>query len=305
MTGGVEMDTLKARFLRVALRPNVLLSLLGILAGLAGSIAAARLLQARALATESALNARYRPSEVVVAAHDLAAGQVLEPAMLALRKMPGDFLPSGALNGSQAKAIIGERLAIGLRRGDPLQAAIVTSRDNQVLSNLVQTGGRALTIPVDEMNSMGGLLGAGDVVDLYYSRSQGDGAVLTPLLERVQVLAAGEAVASDKVVSRRPTQSVHAFSTLTILVSPEDGARVVLAQSTGTLTVLLRSPADESPADIATRNSRSLFALHRAGRSGSDVGAESVELIVGGSGAVVPDVSRLNVGAKPQPGGRT
>ncbi len=94
--------------------------------------------------------------------------------MLALRKMPSDFLPSGALTGSQAKAIIGERLAIGLRRGDPLQAAIVTSRDNQVLSNLVQNGGRALTIPVDEMNSMGGLLGAGDVVDLYYSRSQGD-----------------------------------------------------------------------------------------------------------------------------------
>jgi pilus assembly protein CpaB len=300
------MGTAKTEFLRLALRPNVLLSILGILAGVTGSIAAGRLLQARALATESALNARYRPSEVVVAARDLPAGQLLEPGMLALRKMPGDFLPSGALTGSQAKSVIGERLAIDLRRGDPLQAALVTSRDNQILSNLVRSGGRALTIAVDDMNSMGGLLSAGDVVDLYYSRSLGDGAVLTPLLERVEVLATGEAVASDKVVSRRPVESVHGFSTLTILVTPEDAARVVLAQSTGTLSILLRSPADDGAATITTRSSKSLLARHHAGSSGEETVAESIELIVGGSGGVVPGVSRLNVGAAARaPGSRT
>jgi pilus assembly protein CpaB len=300
------MSTVRTSLLRLMLRPNVLLSLLGIVAGVTGSVAAGRLLQARALAAESAMNARYRPSEVIVAARDLPAGQLLEPAMLALRKMPRDFLPSGALSGSQAKAIIGERLAIGLRRGDPLQAGIITSRDNQILSNLVHEGGRALTIPVDDMNSMGGLLGAGDVVDLYYSRSQGDGAILTPLLERVQVLAAGEAVATDKVVSRSPVDSVHGFSTLTILVSPEDAARVVLAQSTGSITVLLRSPADEIPAAIVTRNSRSLFVKYAAGHSAGGSAAESIELIVGGGGGIVPEVSRLHVGSKAQsPGDRT
>jgi pilus assembly protein CpaB len=216
--------------------------------------------------------------------------------MLALRRMPRDFLPSGALSGSQAKAIIGQRLAIGLRRGDPLQAAIVSSRDDQVLSNLVHPGGRALTIPVDEMNSMAGLLGAGDVVDLFYSLSQGDGATLTPLLERVVVLAAGEAIASDKVVSRRPAEPARGFSTLTILVTPEDAARVVLAQSTGSLTVLLRSPSDDSTVAIATRNSRSLFVQYRADSRKEGSAQESIELIVGGRGGVVPEVSRLNVG---------
>jgi pilus assembly protein CpaB len=298
------MDKSNAGLLRLALRPNALLLALGLFAGVTGSIAAGRVLQARVLAAESALNARYRPSEVVVAARDLAAGQLLEPGMLALRKMPRDYLPSGALSGRQVKAVIGERLAIGLRRGDPLQAAIITSRDNQILSNLVREGGRALTIPVDDMNSMGGLLGAGDVVDLYYSRSQGDGAVLTPLLERVEVLAAGEVVASDKAVSRSAAATVRGFSTLTILVSPEDAARVVLAQSTGTLTVLLRSPADEGPTAIATRNSRLLLAKH-AGRTGDDRVAESIELIVGGTGAVVPDMARLSIGVMSPAGGRT
>jgi pilus assembly protein CpaB len=242
------------------------------------------------------LNARYRPSEVIVAARDLPAGQAIKADMLALRGMPRDFIPSGALNGSQAKAIIGQRLAIGLRRGDPLQAAIVSSRDDQLLSNLVHLGGRALTIPVDEMNSMAGLLGAGDVVDLFYSRSRGDGATLAPLLERVVVLAAGEAIASDKVVSHRPVEPGRGFSTLTILVTPEDAARVVLAQSTGSLTVLLRSPADEGPVAIATRNSRELFVQNRAGSRRERDAQESIELIVGGAGGVVPEVSRLNVG---------
>ena len=206
-----------------------------------------------------------------------------------------DFLPSGVLTGNQAKAIIGERLAIGLRRGDPLQAAIVTSRDNQILSNLVRRGGRALTIPVDDMNSMAGLLGAGDVVDLYYSRSQGDGAVLTPLLERVEVLAAGEAVASDKVVSRRPPEATHGFSTLTILVSPEDAARVVLAQSTGALTVLLRSPADEESRWLLPRATAGCCSRDIALAANVTQDSESIELIVGGSGGVMPDVSRLSV----------
>jgi pilus assembly protein CpaB len=297
----------KVSVMSLVLRPNILLSLMGIIAGVAGSVAAAHLIQERALAAESALNARYQPSEVVVAARDLPAGQRLEAGMLALRRMPRDFLPSGVLTGSQAKAIIGENLAIDLRRGDPLQAAIVTSRDNQVLSNLVRHGERALTISVDDMNSMAGLLGAGDVVDLYYSRTQGDGTVLTPLLEHVEVLAAGEAVAKDKLVSRRPVDAVHGFSTLTILVSPEDAARVVLAQGTGTLTVLLRSPSDEGPVAIATRNSRSLFTQRHAGIAGGPRVPESIELIVGGSGGVVPEVSHLDIGGthSKSSGGRT
>jgi pilus assembly protein CpaB len=297
----------KVNVMSLALRPNVLLSVLGILAGVTGSIAAGHVIQERALAAESALNARYQPSEVVVAARDLPAGQRLEAGMLALRRMPRDFLPSGALTRSQAKSIIGESLAIDLRRGDPLQAAIISSRDNQVLSNLVRHGERALTIPVDDMNSMAGLLGAGDVVDLYYSRNQGDAAILTPLLERVEVLAAGEAVADDKVASRRPADAVHGFSTLTILVSPEDAARVVLAQGTGTLTVLLRSPSDDSPAAIVTRNSKLLFAQRRAGIAGGERVTESIELIVGGSGAVVPEVSHLDIGGthSKSSGGRT
>ncbi|MEO8308949.1 MAG: Flp pilus assembly protein CpaB [Pseudomonadota bacterium] len=293
----------RMKLLQLALRPNVLLSALGMAAGVSGAVAAGHLLQARTLAAEAALNARYRPSEVVVAARDLPAGQLLEPGMLALRRMPTDFIPSGVLTASQAKAIIGERLAIGLRRGDPVQAAIVTSRDNQILSNLVRNGARALTISVDDTNSMSGLLGAGDMVDIYYSRSQNDGAVLAPLLERVEVLAAGEAVANDKVIARGPDPG-RGFSTLTILVSPEDAARVVLAQSTGTLTVLLRAPADVSPASVATRNSKLLFVQRRAGVAG-DRGIESVELIVGGNGGAVPHVSQMNIGRSPLQGGRT
>lgn len=296
----------KLKPLRLLLQPNLLLAVVGILAGVMGAVAAGRVVQARALAAESALNARYQPSEVVVAARDLPAGQVLEPAMLALRRMPRDFLPSGSLHGEQAGTVVGGRLNVGLRRGDPLQAAIVGSRDSQALSSLVRHGRRAMTISVDDSNSMAGLLQAGDVVDLYYSRSQGDGTVLTPLLERIEVLAAGEALARIAPDPHRAPDPGRGFSTLTILVTPEDAARVVLAQSSGTLTVLLRSQADDGPLTVATRSSRLLLAQGR-GRHTAEGRADAIELIVGGTGAVVPEVSVLEVrmAQTQRPGGRT
>jgi pilus assembly protein CpaB len=297
----------KSNLVRLMVRPDMLLAVLGIVTGVVGAISAGQLMQARVRAAESALNARYRPREVVVAARDVAAGQVVEAQMLALRRMPRDFVPAGALTGSQAGSLIGGRLVVGLRRGDPVQTSIVGSRDNQALSSLVRAGGRAMTISVDDTNSMAGLLAAGDVVDLYYSRSQGDGTVLSPLLERVEVLAAGEDLAHDPTEPRRPEDVGHAFSTLTILVSPEDAARVVLAQGTGTLTVLLRSQADEGPAAVATRNSRMLLAQRRPSPSTNESPADTIELIVGGSGTVVPEVSRLNIGTAGslRSGGRT
>jgi pilus assembly protein CpaB len=287
---------------RALLKPNALLALVGLFAGVIGATAAGRLLDARAMSVESALNARYAPREVVVAARDVAAGETIEGGMLASRRMPRDFLPAGALGTSQVGTLVGRKVNVGLRRGDPVQLSALHVRNERALSDVIRSGGRALTISVDDTNSMSGLLRAGDIVDIYYSRSQSGGSVLVPLLERVEVLATGESLKSPQISGTQ--EEVRTFSTLTIHVSPENAARIVLAQATGTLTVLLRSMKDEAKSSVDTRNSRYLL-TGTPGRPVEGRRAESVELIVGGSGSVVPEISRLTVGTGSSPGGRT
>jgi pilus assembly protein CpaB len=289
---------------RALLKPNALLALVGLFAGVIGATAAGRLLDARAISVESALNARYAPREVVVAARDVAAGETIEGGMLASRRMPRDFLPAGALGTSQVGTLVGRKVNVGLRRGDPVQLSALHVRNERALSDVIRSGGRALTISVDDTNSMSGLLRAGDIVDIYYSRSQNGSSVLVPLLERVEVLATGESLKSPQADISGTQEGVRTFATLTIHVSPEDAARIVLAQATGTLTVLLRSMKDEAKSSVDTRNSRYLL-TGTPGRPVEGRRAESVELIVGGSGSVVPEISRLTVGMGFSPGGRT
>lgn len=296
----------KRTAVRALLQPNALLAIVGLVAGVIGAVAAARALHERALSVESSLKARYLPRDVVVAARDMAAGEVIEAAMLASRQMPGDFLPAGALGTSQAGTLIGRRVNIGFQRGDPVQLSGVHIHGEWSLSDIVRNGGRALTISVDDTNSMSGLLRAGDVVDIYYSRSQGGSSVLVPLLERVEVLATGESLKSPHISMNGTSEAARTFATLTIHVSPEDAARIVLAQSTGTLTVLLRSMNDDGKSSVDTRNSKYLLTQARV-QPAERRPADSVELIVGGSGSVVPEVSRLPLGASSvsHSGGRT
>jgi len=294
-------------FMRVLLQPNALLAILGLVAGVSGALAAGRLVQERANSVERALHARYQPRDVVVAARDLVAGQRIEADMLASRPMPGAFLPAGALPTNQAGTLLGRRIHVGLRRGDPVQNLNIDGRNVQALSDVIRSGGRAMTLSVDDTNSMAGLLQAGDVVDLFYSRNQGERSVLVPLLDRVEVLAAGDSLKGTNAGANGPMEGARGFATITVHVSAEDAARLVLAQATGTVTVLLRSRADEGHAVVETRNSGHLLTRSIGARPRTQVPRESVELIVGGTGSVVPEVSHLSIGSNQasDAGGRT
>jgi pilus assembly protein CpaB len=276
-------------------RPNVMLTFIAIIAGAIGATAADRLVRERAQATEAELRAQYTPRQVVVAARDLSIGQELDAGMLALRQMPTDFVPASALSGNEAGSLIGRRLTVSLGRGDPLQPAFAAGDSGRQLATLIRPGMRAVTIAVDSTNSMSGLLSPGDFVDLYYSRESGQEAVLLPLLENVEVLAAGDDVAPNPATLDTPGGDGRAYGTLTILVSPDAAARVVLAQASGTLTVLMRSKGDNGPAEVVTRSSSGLLVQGRGPGRGRPASA-FIEVIVGGSGVVVPEVSRLTIG---------
>src|SRR5690606_40878568 len=99
-------------------------------------------------------------------------------------------------------------------------------------------GRRAIALPVDQINSVSGLLQPGDLIDLYVSFEYQRRQVTAPLLQGVLVLATGRSTRLDD-----GTEGA-AFSTVTLDAAPEDVVKLVAARQGGRITAILRHPDD-------------------------------------------------------------
>lgn len=189
-----------------------------------------------------------RTIDVVVARRDVAKGELIDSDSMALRAIPQEFASSSAIRPDQFERFLGLRLAAPLRGGEQLVAAAIMGGESVTFSHRVKHGIRALTIAVDEINSISGMLQPGDRIDLLFSaRPPGDGSARTqapestvPLFQGLLVLATGRQVRAG--VDERGAQ--RSFSTVTVEVDPEHAQRLVVAQRAGKLTAVLRNPDD-------------------------------------------------------------
>jgi pilus assembly protein CpaB len=280
------MDNADSRWRRW-LRTDVLLTLAGLGAGAAGALLGGKFLTDRAAAAEAAAASRYQVREIVVASADVARGEPLGGANLAVRKVPRDFIPADAIPAGRAADVLGSKAAINIARGTPIVAAALADDDGEPsrLSAVLAPDERALTIAVDELSSQAGGVGAGDRIDLFYGRRQDGEALLVPLLQQVEVLVAGDALPAGGLEARH-------FATVTLRVAAADAPRVLLAQQAGDLFMLLRAPEDKAVQPAAIRNSRELLR-----RSGVRPATASTELLTGGSGDLMPRRTWLAPGA--------
>jgi pilus assembly protein CpaB len=277
------------------LQSNLLLGLAAVAAGLLAAWLGAQQLKQRAAALEQESKQRFATAPFVVASQDVAKGQQIDASLLSVRSMPRAYTPTDALAPDSAGMLIGGRAAIGIRRGTPVVMAALLREDSALrLSEQLPMGMRALTIQVDQLNALSGHLEAGDTVDLYYSRTQGAGAVLVPLMQRVRVLATGD-ITELQHRSQIGDSEPRDFSSVTLLVSGIDAQRIVLAEQTGRITLLLRRPTDESILDSRVFSSAQLLG-DQSTRGVVRMDAR-VELLVGGTGGN-PSRSWLQTGVR-------
>lgn len=238
--------------------------LAAVVVGAASFWGAARYLEGRATAAERRATAAWELQPVIVAREDLPAAAVLARERLAIRRVPAKFVPWGAAGPAQLAEVEGRQLLHALPAGQAITAAMLAGETAPLFSASIPAGTRALTFPVDEVNSFSGLLAPGDLIDLLYASGAGAGTTETtvrPLLQAVRVRATG------RVVRRIPMRSddgasgevEREFTTITLDLSPEDAQRIVLAQRTGELTAVLRNPADSRQQSLRPLDSRGLF----------------------------------------------
>ncbi len=210
---------------------------LGALA-LAAGLLAAWTLNAHVRDRVATIEARARVpmAERIVAAHDLPAGTRLRSEHLAVRRIPLEWASSDSLPAARHEELLGAALAAPLRAGDPILRAHTQSA-SLAFSSQLALGRRAITLPVDQINSLSGLLQPGDLIDLYVSFEHQRRRVTAPLLQGVLVLATGRA-------TRFEGDAEGTYSTVTLDAAPEDVVKLVAARQGGAITAILRNPDD-------------------------------------------------------------
>ncbi len=175
--------------------------------------------------------------DVVAAAQDLPAGTRLDRPMLQSRAIPLVYVHDKTIRLSDLNTLLGQVVQYAVKTGEPLLWTTVGSPHGRGLSGVVLKGERAVTLAVDEMAGVAGMIQPNDHVDIlgtFHERT-----VL--LLQNVLVLAAGGMV-SD------PTRAEGGgYASITVSVSPEAAALLVYGQSQGRLTLLLRHALDVEP----------------------------------------------------------
>lgn len=216
--------------------------------------------------------AREKMVRVVVAKHDLVRGARISPDGFAVREIPAEYLHASTLHPDQFEQYVGQRLAAGLKQGEPLLELHLES-NSMVFSSTLAKGNRALTTEVDEVNSISGMLRPSDHIDLM-ATARGTNASATeitfPLMSNVEVLATGQIIRK-----RDGTNQPKTYTTITLSVSPEDAERIVVAKTSGKLTAVLRNPEDERANSTAALNIDDL--MPKKARKGL-----TVQYIVGG-----------------------
>ncbi len=200
--------------------------------------------QARLLQKQESL------STVVVAREDISVNTPLKEDMLAEARVNRNMLQPGAA--TTIGRVIGRVTLAPLSRGEQvlLNKIALSEQEGGSLSTRVPTGKRAITIPVDNISSVGGMIRPGDHVDIVgmvpIPAMGADGKQVVqmtsmPLFQDILVLAVGQDYGGT---SGGKKEGAGAASLITFALPPEQANLVAFVQEQGRIRLVLRSPGD-------------------------------------------------------------
>jgi pilus assembly protein CpaB len=173
--------------------------------------------------------------------HTLRADEVLKSDDIELVSWPGSDPIEGAF--SQAGEVIGRELLFPLAKGQPILVSDLSAAGSGTgLASKIPDGMRAIALRSDEVVGVAGFLVPGshlDVLVTYHSDISPEPVTLT-VLQNAVVLAAGHQLEPD------PEGKTSDVTVVTLLLTPEQAERAVLASTQGALHFVLRNGSDTS-----------------------------------------------------------
>ncbi|MEY4472642.1 MAG: Flp pilus assembly protein CpaB [Pseudomonadota bacterium] len=228
-----------------------LMLLLGALVVAIGTAMAAKSLFTGA-ATPKAQAAQPVPQgpKVLVAQRALPVGTIITADSISFQAWPQEMVQDAYFIDGDAdmNKLLGTVVRYPITAGQPVtQGALVSPGDRGFLAAALGPGMRAVTIPVSQKTGVGGFVFPGDHVDLVLTqsvRAEGDQESLKTaetILRNVRVLATDQSTETEIVEGKTV---VRDFRTVTVEVTPKIAEKVAVAQTIGTISLSLRSLAD-------------------------------------------------------------
>ncbi len=228
-----------------------LVLLLGALVIAIGTALAARSMFAGAAAPEvEAAQPVPQGPKVLVAQRALPTGTIITVDALNFQQWPEELVQDAYfLDGeSDINKLIGTVVRHPITAGEPVtQGSLVRPGDRGFLAAALGPGMRAVTVPVSANTGVAGFVFPGDRVDLVLTQTVA-GEEGAPLKAAETVLRNLRVLATDQTTNQIKTEDgktvVRGFKTVTIEVTPKIAEKVAVAQTIGTISLALRSIAD-------------------------------------------------------------
>jgi pilus assembly protein CpaB len=230
----------------------------------AGGVAAWLVIAARPEPVTKIVEAAPATQDVLVAAGDLLPAQTLTKENLRWQPWPESALNPIYLTRTSrpdaidflAGAIIRNRLAAGT----PIREEDLTPRHAGYLATVLPAGKRAMAVRISAESTAGGFILPNDRVDVLHS--DGKSPVSHTILSNVRVLAIDQVVDD---ASKNDTSKANVIGkTATLELDPSQAEILTAAQAAGTLSLSLRSAADNNDYRHSTRQAVRII---RAGHS--------------------------------------
>ncbi len=181
---------------------------------------------------------------VLVAARELKRDLVVRAEDLHARTFQTNGIAQDVLYSHEIDAVLGKRLTVDLQSGAWLLSSALSNPIVPTLSERLDPALRAVTLPVDPVNAMSGLLKPGDRVDLFVSLDHEGKRVTALLLGAVEILATDQ---HTREVNAREGALESGFSTITVAVSPTDAIRVVAARQSSVISAVMSARHAQVP----------------------------------------------------------
>lgn len=262
----------------VKLKKSTVILLVALSVGLLAAFAARSYLSNRMQEIE--VKAKGRLVDMVVAKVDLDKGAVLDEDSVAVRPIPEEFAHASGILPQDFDKASGERLAFSAKAGQILIWSMLESKKAPTFSTRVEVGRRAMTVPVDEISSISGMLEPGDIIDLIVTVDREGQKYTLPLLQGVTVMATGQRSPDDP----ESANGRREYSTVTLDTTPEEAKRVIAAREGGKITALLRNPQDNERMKDGAMQLGDLLMKGRGTQAGVALGdGEGVPILYGGT----------------------
>ncbi|WP_435202925.1 Flp pilus assembly protein CpaB [Qipengyuania sp. 902] len=228
-----------------------LVLLVGALIVAIGTALVARSMFAGASAPQAeAAQVEAQGPKVLVAQRALPVGTIITADAINFQLWPEELVQNAYFLDGEAdmSKLLGTVVRHPITAGEPVtQGALVAPGDRGFLAAALAPGMRAITVPVSAQSGVAGFVFPGDRVDMVLTQTiKGDEdtemRASETILRNLRVLATDQSTVSEK--AEDGSTIVKPFRAVTLEVTPVIAEKIAVAQTIGTLSLSLRSLAD-------------------------------------------------------------